>query len=81
MNLTIQEIREKGKVTGKYFSHLTMNHYTIWELNWEDKLLTAIIHDNDNEISVIYNSKTGEPLYASAHTKIGTLLLNSRREG
>lgn len=66
-NLTLEEVHIRGRAVGSYISRQTWCQYTMWQLNWEDAMVSVVTHDNDNEIVVIYDSSADRLLYLSPH--------------
>lgn len=69
-DLTLEEVQNRGRAVGSYISHRTRSQYTIWQLNWQDDMVSVVIHDDKNEIVVIYNLSTDRFLYSSPHTQL-----------
>lgn len=69
-DLTIEEVRSKGKNVGSYVTYPIGSQYTIWQLNRRNEIISVVIHDNMNEIVVIYNLSTERMVYMSPHTQL-----------
>ncbi len=50
-------------MVGNYKSRRSSNNFTMWQLNWNGELYSVFIHNNENEIVIIYNSSANKMVY------------------
>jgi len=72
-NLTGDEVRSKGFTMGEFTTYVS-NTYSVWIMeNYNGLDVIVMIHENENEITGIFNAITGKILYLHPKSIDGAL--------